>query len=171
MKKIFLILTLLLFSCAHADIFNYPNKLEYISKQIPDLKSIKCTFREEKNLVNIEKPLVSGGDFEFIKGKGVYFHTKYPVESSVSYTASGYKRINDIINAIASKRYSKLEKEFNFYYEKNDIVWSIGLKPKKNSDAYNYINSVILYGTSYINRIIINQTNGNKTSIWFKKLN
>ncbi|MBO6087860.1 outer membrane lipoprotein carrier protein LolA [bacterium] len=170
MKKISIIIFLFFIAFpAFADVYNSPSSLENISKQIPKMGSIKCNFRQEKYLKNIEKPLVSSGDFEFAEKNGVYFYTKYPVQSKVDYTNKNYKQINDVVNAVSSKKYSRLEKEFNFYYEGNSDKWTLGMKPKENSNAYNYVSSITIDGTDYINKISILQTNGNKTVLWFTK--
>ena len=168
MKKLF-ILTIFLSSISFGNLFENSASLQDISKNIPKMKSIKCKFKQEKHLQNIQKPLVSSGDFEFIENKGVYFYTKYPIESKTDFTNEKYKQINDIVSAISNKKYSKLEREFDFYFEGNNSNWSLGLKPKKNSKAFDYISSISIEGTSYINKIAINQTNGNKTLIWFTK--
>lgn len=171
MKKFsVIILLLLLFSTvAFADVYNHPSKLSNILDKIPKMNSIKCKFRQEKFMQNISKPLISSGDFEFVENKGVYFYTKYPVQSTVDYTNKNYRQINDIVKAISTKRYSKLEKKFNFYFEEKSNIWTLGMKPKKNSNAYNYISSITIDGTNYIHKIQIQQTNGNKTVLWFTK--
>jgi len=169
-KYISVIILLLSFACsAFADVYNSPTNLENISRYIPKMGSIKCKFKQEKYLKNIEKPLVSSGDFEFAEKNGVYFYTKYPVQSTVDYTNKNYKQINDVVNAVSTKKYSRLEKEFNFYYEGNSDKWTLGMKPKKTSNAYNYVSSITIDGTDYINKINIIQTNGNKTVLWFTK--
>lgn len=161
---------LLFFACpVRADVYNFPSNLENISNKIPEMGSIKCKFRQEKYFKNIEKPIVSTGDFEFIEKKGVYFYTKYPVQSTVDYTNKNYRQINDVINAVSAKKYSRLEKEFNFYYEGNGDKWSLGMKPKKTSNAYDFVLSITIDGSNYIRRISIIQTNGNKTVLWFTK--
>ena len=172
MQKFSLIaLIFMLLVCpALANVYEHPANLESISTKIPKIGSIKCKFRQEKYLQNISKPLVSSGDFEFVENVGVYFNTTYPIQSKTDYTNKNYKQINDIIKAISTKKYSKLEKEFNFYYEENTNGWSMGLEPKKNSNAYNYISSITIDGMGgYINKIDIQQTNGNKTVLWFTK--
>ena len=152
-----------------ADVYDFKASLEDISKNMPEMHSIKCKFKQEKHIKNISKPLISQGDFEYIENKGVYFYTKYPVESKTDYTSEGYKRINDIVRAVSNKKYSKLENEFNFYYQGNIENWVLGMKPKKTSDASNFISSVTIQGSDYIQKINITQTNGNETIIWFTK--
>ena len=171
MKNFSLIFSIFLIFCSpvFSDVYDNHTTLEQITHKIPQMKSIQCKFKQEKHLKNIQKPLVSNGDFEFIENKGVYFHTKYPVESTVDYTNKNYKQINDIVKAISTKKYSKLEKEFDFYYQGKTDNWTFGMKPKINSGAFNYISNITLSGADYITKISISQTNGNKTIIWFTK--
>ncbi len=171
MKKISLVffIVIIFSNLVYADLFSSRQSLENISKNIPEINSIKCKFKQEKYLNNIPKPLISSGEFEFIKEKGVIFRTKLPFESVTDYTDKSYKQVNDVIKAISSKKFYRIEREFNFYYENNAGNWSLGMKPKSDSTASNYINSIIIEGTDYINKITINQINGNKTYIWFTK--
>ena len=167
--SISILMTILFSIQTFADVYEHPISLKTLSAEIPKMGSIKCKFRQEKHLQNIAKPLISNGDFEFIEDQGVYFYTKYPIKSTVDYTNKNYKQINEVVNAISTKKYSRLEKEFEFFYEKEGSSWNLCMKPKKNSDAYNFILSITINGTDYINKISIQQTNGNKTILWFTK--
>ncbi len=171
MRKIFFVVfIILIFPCfAFGDVYDYPQSLENISKQIPKPENIKCKFKQERYLKNIKNPIVSGGDFEFVKSKGVCFLTTYPVVTKTDYTNKNYRQINDIISAISSKKYSKIEKEFNFYYEVKNSDWTLGMKPKKNSKTSDFIKSITICGKDYIKKIETSQTNGNKTVLWFIK--
>ena len=162
---------MLFFLCnsVFAGVYDYPAKLESVVSQIPKMENVDCKFRQEKHLKNIAKPIVSGGDFKFVKNKGVYFYTTYPIKSYVDYTNQNYKQINDVIKALTSKKYSKLEKEFKFYMTKNSNQWTLGMRPKEKSGAYNYLSNITIEGDNYIRKIDIVQTNGNMTKIWFIK--
>ncbi len=152
-----------------ADVYNHPANLKTLSEQVPVMGDIKCKFKQKKYIKNISKPLVSEGDFEFIKNRGVYFHTTYPVVSDNNFTNKNYKQINEIIRAISTKKYDKPSQEFDFYFEKTADSWTIGLCPKKSSNIKDYISNITIYGSSYIKQIVINQKGGNKTVIWFIK--
>ena len=167
--SLFIFILLFLIHPVSAKIYDSPSNLASISKQIPKMGSVKCKFRQEKYMQNISKPLVSSGNFEFVENKGVYFYTLYPYKSTVEYTNKNYRQINDIVTAISTKKYTRLEKEFSFYFEGNIEKWSLGMKPKKNSKAYDYISSITIDGADYIYKIDIKQTNGNQTVLWFTK--
>ena len=152
-----------------AGLYDNPVNISSFVGKLPQITNIECTFKQEKHLKNIAKPFISGGNFYFEKDKGVTFETIYPVKSTVSYSNKDYKQINDIILAISKKKYSKLEKEFNFYYQQNNNEWQMGLKPKNKSRVEEYIDFITIKGTDYINQININLKNGNNTIIWFMK--
>lgn len=154
---------------AFSNVYDSPQNLDIILVKLPELKSIKCKFKQEKYLKNISKPIISSGDFEFVKNKGVYFTTTYPIQAQTNYTNKNYKQINEIINAISSKKYSKIEKEFDFYYEDKKSDWILGICPKSKSQSAEFISYITLSGQDYINKIEIKQTNGNKIILWLTK--
>ena len=72
MKKISLSILISIFISiqAIADVYEHPISLKTLSTEIPKMGGIKCKFRQEKHIQNIDKPLVSSGDFEFIENRG-----------------------------------------------------------------------------------------------------
>lgn len=170
MIKKFLIFFLLIFTInlsAQANVFDHEQNLAYISKQLPVLQNITCKFRQEKYIPSSNITLKSSGDFKFEKEKGVTFFTTYPIKSTTSYTSAEFKQINSVITAISNKSYSKLEKDFKFYYQKISDNWSLGLKPKTSSQASKYLQSIELEGRKDISKIVIITTDNIKTTIHF----
>lgn len=168
LKKILAVIFLTLFAAPHVfadNIFDYPANAVDVAEKLPQLKSVSCKFTQEKTLKN--KTLKSGGNFQFIKDKGVIFETLYPVKTTSSYTSSQNKQISDIIKGIASKDYSFINKNFNLFYMSENLNWTVALTPKKKSPAYDHIESIIIYGRDEINKLNINTTNGTNTSINF----
>ena len=168
MKKIILLLfSFCIISLAQANVFEHPQSLKNIT--IPSLNNINCKFRQEKVIKSSNLILKSSGDFSFEKDKGVIFYTTYPIKSTSSYTSKEYKQINSIISAISNKSYSRLEREFKFFYEKNDAIWTLGLIPKENTQVYNYLKSIEIVGNQkMITKMIILPVDLNKTTIWFE---
>ncbi len=169
MNKIFclLLIFLLFISSSVSANQNEIVKIDSLVKELPEFNDISCKFKQEKQLQNISKPIISKGNFKFTKNEGIVFETTYPIKSEVSYTNKNYKQINEIIKAISSKNYSKIEKEFIFYFEKKDSNWKLTLKPEQNSKPQEVLNSITIEGSEIINKIIIDLKNGNKTTIWF----
>ena len=93
----------------------FAQHLSEIASQIPQFESIRCKFKQEKQVSGMV--FKSSGDFVFEKDKGVTCYTTYPVKSTASYTTKEYRHINNVINAISNKNYSKLEKDFEFSFD------------------------------------------------------
>ncbi len=141
----------------------FAQHLSEIASQIPQFESIRCKFKQEKQVSGMV--FKSSGDFVFEKDKGVTFYTTYPVKSTASYTTKEYRHINNVINAISNKNYSKLEKDFEFSFD-NQLLKLI---PKPASQAYNHLKSLeITVGETKIDKIVILLCDGTKTSIWFQ---
>ena len=166
MKKIFILILLFLTSPVFAGLYDKEEPLNNISKKIPALNNISCKFRQEKQASNIV--LKSSGNFVFDKSKGVTFYTTYPIKSTTSYSTREYKQINNVISAISNKSYSRLEKDFKFYFQKENDIWTLALMPKQTSQAYNYLKTIeITGGVEKINKIMILTCDKTKTTIWF----
>lgn len=166
-KYVTILFSLIFFSSTvfAADIFEYPAKAKDVAEKLPPLNSVECTFNQEKNFKN--KTLKSGGNFQFIKDKGVIFETLYPVRSTSSYTSNQNKQINEVIKGIANKDYSFINKNFNLFYFEQGGSWTVALKPKEKSPAASQLESIIISGKTDIKKIDIKTLNGNNTSINF----
>ena len=167
MKKL-LILTIIILSaagCAFADIFSHPAKVETI--QIPQFQNVSCKFSQTRSIPQSNVEIESGGEFQYIKDKGVIFETKFPVQMTTNYTTDENKRMSSIIAAINNKDYSYLNKNFNMFYEKNAQIWTVALKPKADSKISPHISSIVIQGQTYINKLDINTVKNGSTKINF----
>lgn len=151
---------------ASDDIFSHPNTSRYIARQMPELKDVSCKFTQEKYIGSTV--LKSGGNFQFIKSKGAIFETLYPIKSTVSYTSSQNKQMNNVIVAVANGNYAYLDKNFDLYYKKENESWTIGLKPKRGSVPASQLNDIIIRGASDIDNIKINTVKNGTMDISFK---
>ena len=126
---------------AQDSIFNHKITPQQAAKFLPAFNSTSCKFNQTKILVNkgsTNVTLKSGGDFQFIKDKGVIFETKYPIESVSSYTS----------------------------YIKPSEQWELVLVPKPASSAAQHLKMIYLKGNKHISFLAIETVNS-KTSINF----
>lgn len=170
-KKLLQILVITVVFCqyATASVFDHPQKLAVITKELPELNSINCRFKQEKTFPNSNVKINSLGNFKFVKGKEIVFITTYPTNMITTYNTSEYRQINDIITAISTKSYSKIEKIFTFYFQKSNNSWNLGLIPKQTHSCAKYLRSIEIQGASYITKIVIITKNSGTTTIWFNK--
>lgn len=170
MRKFLLFLTIIFLGInlcnASDDIFEHPSSSKEISKQMPKLKDASCKFEQEKYIGTTV--LKSGGNFMFVKNKGAIFETLYPIKSTVSYTSSKNKQMNDIIVAISNKNYAYLDKNFDLYYKSENGKWIVGLKPKNGSVPASQLHDIVIKGSTDIDNIKINTIKNGITDISFK---
>ncbi len=150
---------------AFADVFSHPYRVENI--QLPQFQNVVCKFTQEKVFLNSSSSIKSGGNFRFVKDRGVTFETVYPFKMVTSYTSDENRRISGIISAINKKDYSYLNRNFKVFYEKNGAKWTLALKPKSDSKINAHIASIILEGGKYIDKIGINTIKNGSTKINF----
>lgn len=152
-------------SPSNADVFDHPQKLETVVQKLPPVGEVKCNFKQEKTMPG-NVVLKSSGKFSFNKNSGAVFNTFYPVKSVSSYSSKDYRQINDIVDAVATRNYSKIENYFDFYFI-DSKPWSLAMEPKPASKAAKYLKSIELSGTNRISKMTITNVNSVKTTIWF----
>lgn len=147
------------------DIFQKKVSAKYVSDNIYAFESAKCTFSQNKFMKKSEVSLISGGDFEFIKDKGVIFKTTYPIQSDAYYTSDSNKNAASIIKSVANKNYAYLDKNFDlFYLSENNESWILALKPKKGTKIEDDLISIQIFGknlqnTGSISKMVIDTKN------------
>ena len=157
MSKIFSVLISVFLLVVPAFANSVPVSASDIVKNLPDFQSVSCKYSQVRTFGSTK--IKSGGDFKFVKGKGVWFMTTYPVSASSSYTSSNNKYINNIILAMTKKNFSALDKDFDFFMSKNQNGWTLKLVPQ-NPSIKNHIEAIVVCGNSkYITAIEFSQVN------------
>lgn len=115
-----------------------------IEKNLPELKSVRGKFEQEKFIG--KKVLVSSGTFEFQKGNGVVFNTTYPIKSRTEYSSKNNRYVNDVILAISKRNFSVLEKNFDMYMKtEKDYTWYIFMTVK-NQEIKQHVEALRIDG-------------------------
>lgn len=159
MYKIFSIIFVLFVFATPAFSIVEKTSASVVASSLPDLQSVDCKFTQER--IFSGSKVKSSGDFKFVKGKGVYFMTTYPVKATSSYTAANNRYINDIILAVTKKNFSKIDKDFDLFLQKSskNSPWCVRLTAK-NENLKNHIESIKIFGDNkHITQIQIYQVN------------
>ncbi len=167
MKKFILCLIIIfqagLIAFANDLIYKYPANI--LDVEIPQYSTASCKFIQTKTIPGSNAFIKSGGDFTFDINNGVVFETLYPVKSTIAYTSD--KRISDIILAVSKKDYSYINKNFDVFYLRNNQSWQLALKPKNDSKIKTVMESIVIYGSKYIEKLEINTVKSGSTKINF----
>ena len=167
MKK-FILCLIIIFQAgliAFADdlIYKYPANI--LDVEFPQYSTVSCKFNQTKTIPGSGAFVNSGGDFTFDIKNGAVFETLYPFKSTTAYTSD--KRISDIILAVSKKDYSYINKNFDVFYLKNNQNWQLALKPKNDSKIKTVMESIVIYGNKYIEKLEINTVKRGSTKINF----
>lgn len=153
------------FVSGHDVVFQHPSEASKIF--VPEYKKVSCTFSQTKTIPNSKAYIKSGGNFKLNANSGVVFETLYPVKTTTEYTKGQNKHITDIITAVSRKDYSYLNRNFDLFYLKNGVNWTLALKPKSSSKAGAVMENIIITGSNYISTIEINTLKSGSTKINF----
>ena len=149
-KTVFLFLFFFFLSTPNAyarDIFSCRADANVLGAQMPQFENAVCKFEQNKYMSQTGINLKSGGNFEFIKNKGITFETLYPIHSKISYNASDNKNVNAVVKSVINKDFSLLEKNFDFFYKKtNQTNWQLALRPKAGFALEGEMNYLLIEG-------------------------
>ena len=167
MRRIFVFLILFLF-CFSWQTCAKQLSIQDIMDNLPEIKNTYCDFTQEKYISNSGIKLVSGGKFQFDKENGVIFETLYPIQNTISYSASANQKINRIVNAISNQNFSALEKNFDLVFDEKETSWYLQLTPKTDSQMAQVLKFIELSGNKQsIEKIHIYNVNSDYTLLKF----
>lgn len=151
-----------------------------------DAQVLRGKFVYRKYLKEIPQPLLSRGEFTFVKGAGIDWHTREPFDSDFVLTASGMKQIDDgkttlqmnasdqpavrvvahIFLALLSLDVNALQNSFNLFGAQQAKQWQIGLKPTVPAIAAVFSDAIVT-GSGDVESLLLREANGDRTEIDF----
>jgi riboflavin biosynthesis pyrimidine reductase len=146
-------------------------------------------FDQSKQLVGMKKPLLSHGRFCVAAGKGVLWRTLQPFPNTLRLTRDEIvhlqgervtmrvdakqepvvRLINGVLFSLLAGDLAQLETLFEGDGSVQGKHWSVALKAREPGLA-KVIASVALEGGAYVNSIVLNEANGDRTSIAFSAM-
>jgi len=159
------------------------------SSSLRDASVMRGKFVFKKFLSEIPKPLTSRGNFVFVKGMGVDWHTREPFDSDFILTASGMKQIDagqttmqmnaseqpavrviaQIFLSLLSLDVKALENSFSLYGIQQGKQWQVGLKPTVPAIAAVFRDALIS-GSTQVEKLTLHDANGDRTEIEFAEV-
>jgi hypothetical protein len=146
-------------------------------------------FDQSKQLVGMKKPLLSHGRFCVAVGKGVLWRTLQPFSNTLRLTRDEIvhlqgervtmrvdakqepvvRLINGVLFSLLAGDLAQLETLFEGDGSVQGKHWSVALKAREPGLA-KVIAGVALEGGAYVNSIVLNEANGDRTSIAFSAM-
>jgi len=143
---------------------------------------LKATFKQQRFLQGITRPILSNGEMLLLGNKGIIWETKNPFSNRMLITHRGVYRIvnkkprivsktgNNVIMSLISKilngSLTDGVKAFNvnILSRPNAKRWKIELTPK-DKKMQSFVNNIKIEGVKFVQSIVIQHANGGKDII------
>ena len=163
--------------------------LDALKSKTVDAKAVNGEFTQHKIVKGLSIPLVSKGVFSYNQEDKLVWHIKTPIENKYSIAYSQitsksaveglvdgldapqdqYQKIITMFLDLFSGNWDVLENYFEITGESNATGWTATLIPKDELFQTMFV-SMQLQGNEYINNMLINEKNGDKTKIEFSQV-
>jgi outer membrane lipoprotein-sorting protein len=180
---------------ADPDVFLHPKSAEELAKtllarpaqEVSQTRVLRGRFLHRKHLSDIPAPLESGGEFLFVRDRGLYWHTQKPFDSVFVLTPDAMLQQDDggkalkmdaksqpavraaaaIFLALFAVDLKALDKDFRMFGQPvagQEGAWVLGLRPK--SAAINSIfTQAIVSGAAQVREVELQDAHGDRTVI------
>lgn len=138
-------------------------------------------FVQTRYVAGLEKPLVSVGNFIFLKSRGIYWHTMEPIEFETSFLKADlsgskdnsikapgiagqsnpmHKKIGALMMNFLGGDLQSLEKQFRLELVEEEGLWRLTMYPKRRA-VKKQLSHLAIEGVGYISEIsIVSERNG-----------
>jgi hypothetical protein len=144
---------------------------------------LRGEFKHSRYLREIPRPLMATGDFTFVRGLGICWHTRQPFDSIVILTEAGIVQTDEggapqqiaageqpvrfiakIFMALFTLDIASLRHDFDLYGGKQDDRWTIGLKPRTKAIAGVFSQATVT-GAVDVEQVVLTDARGDRTVI------
>jgi len=166
------------------DIFSYPlsprtkESFRAVCAQISKNPVVRGNFNQEKKITNLERSIVSSGEFIIASDMGMVWDTLKPFSSTlvlggdymIQSRRGGQRKVIDakgnetflrmaqVLSAVFSGNAENLENNFYVFYKSDNSSWEIGLKPL-DMTINMFAQRIIITGDTAIKSIFLIEKN------------
>lgn len=163
--------------------------LAEIDSRLAHGEVLRGHFRHEKYVAGFDRPLTSSGEFLVWRGHGVLWQTRQPFASTLTITATrlsarsgdaayqldaqsepGVREVNALLFAVFAGDLDVLRERFTMAGAlRGAQSWELMLTPSEAALA-NVISGVRLEGDRQVHRVVLQESNGDRSDIRFENL-
>lgn len=160
-----------------------------IRSRLGDPKVVRGEFEQKKVIEALGKPLISRGDFVFVRDRGVVWRTHTPFAQTLRMTRTSItqeqggqvlfrlsddrepaiRAMSEIFLPLFGANFFQLEKHFHIVGEVNGKNWRVVLDPIPTV-LLQVFRQIRLEGTSHIRRVDLVDANDDRTEIRFLRV-
>lgn len=160
-----------------------------IRSRLGDPKVVRGEFEQKKVIEALGRPLISRGDFVFVRDRGVVWRTHTPFAQTLRMTRTSItqeqggqvlfrlsddrepaiRAMSEIFLPLFGANFFQLEKHFHIVGEVNGKNWRVVLDPIPTI-LFQVFRQIRLEGTSHIQRVDLVDANDDRTEIRFSRM-
>ena len=180
-----------------SDVFDHPLTADQLlatvlavpAQRISGTQVIRGQFVFKRFLAELPAPLESSGEYTFVRGLGIDWHTLVPLDSESIVTASGTTQRDDgvvtmqadasaspalrtatrILTSLLTLDVHALEPTFALFGATEGGRWEIGLRPTGQAVAA-VVREATVAGAERVERVTLHDANGDRTEIDFRQV-
>lgn len=160
-------------------------KLIAIAKQLQNHKTLRASFKQNKKIAALRRPLLSQGSMLYSEKHGLYWHIEKPFVSSLRLSKKSIEqkdshgnwqsvaegspeiaKVSSVFLALLSGNVKQMSEHFILYFQQDDTNWIIGLKPKTTL-LKKVMARIQLKGDNLVREITTWDINGDQSQIQF----
>lgn len=171
-----------------AELFSSPAGIAQLDARLQPLRDVAALggrFSQERYIAGIARPLRSSGEFLYVAGRGIRWHTLAPFDSDFVLTPDGMsvreggrvalelqpgqqpglRLVSDIFLALFALDFKLLGRHFDLFLL--DLpAWQVGLVPR--DAAFRALATrITIAGNARIDRVVLEDAHGDRTVISF----
>lgn len=154
------------------------------ARRLEQFPVLRAEFVQEKQMAAFKKPLLTRGQLVFVHGQGILWRIENPIKLTLVLTddriveisedgrvqartardVPGLAQIGQIFRALLTARTGTLKEVFTIAPEGKAEAWRLTLTPKPGP-AQQLMRQIQLQGSRHVDRILIDEANGDVTTI------
>ena len=162
---------------------NSPALLNQIARMNANADAIQSGFTQSKNVKGFNSPIKSSGTVSIVRNRGMLWVTDKPYQSTLKINQSGISEVRggqtqqlgntqsmsvvtQVMTGMMAGDFSSLQRYFSFTGQASGKSWSLNLKAT-DPQVKRVINTVQLRGGQFVQQAVINEVNGDITTVRF----
>lgn len=159
------------------DLFEHPQTpaqaATTLRAAMPDLGQVQVLrghYHQRKFLREIPRPLISTGEFLLVRDRGIWWHTRTPLESELTLTPGGVvrqpgaERAASMFFALFALDLDTLARSFDLFVMPSGTQWQLGLRPRDAALAA-WFETATLSGGARVEQVTLIEAAGDRTEI------
>lgn len=143
---------------------------------LEDTEVLRGQFTQRRHLLEIPRPLESHGEFLLVRGQGVWWHARTPLDAALVLTPAGVRRdataavqpgtalVAEIFFALFALDIDTLARSFELFATQAGPDWQLGLRPR-DAALGTWFRQASVRGAAQVQQVTLDEATGDRLEI------